>query len=162
MDVSKIHMEPSTKERGIAPMSAADDVIEMQSLAELIASKFSATKKDKDRTNALYAALNPHAPRKELFSWNRCYEFLKGRARSVHSWEKDLARLKADAIQKADRERRAAEHIDWLRSIHQSATASGSDMDRSEIAALERVLSRVGALDSAMGNPGEPRRRATD
>lgn len=143
-------------------MSAADDVDEMQSLVGFIADKLTASSKDKDRTKAIYAALNPDAHRDELISWNRCFEFLKGRARLVQSWEKDLARTKREAIEDAERQRRAIEHVAWLRSIHQGAAASGADMDRSDLAAVERVLSRLGALDSAVGNPGQSGRRSTD
>ncbi len=143
-------------------MSAADDVAEMQTLAGFIADKLGASTKNKDRTKALYDALNPNARRDELVSWNRCFEFLTGRARLVQSWEKDLAREKRKAIETAERERRNREHIEWLRFVHEQAAADGADMDRADIAALERVLSRVGALDSAMGNPGQAGRRSTD
>lgn len=143
-------------------MSAADDVVEMQTLSEFIADKLASSKKDKDRTKALYDALNPDAHRDELVTWNRCFEFLKGKVRIVQSWEKDLARAKRDAIEAAERVRRNQAHIEWLRFIHEQATADGEDVDSPEIAALERVLSRVGALDSAVGNPGQPRRRSTD
>lgn len=134
-------------------MSAADDVAEMQTIAGFIADKLSASKKNKDRTKALYDALNPKANRDELVSWNRCFEFLTGRARLVQSWEKDLARDKRKAIETAERNRRTREHIEWLRFIHEQAAADGADMDRADIAALERVLSRVGGLDRAVGNP---------
>ena len=143
-------------------MSAADDVAEMQTLAGFIADKLGASTKNKDRTKALYDALNPNAHRDELVSWNRCFEFLTGRARLVQSWEKDLAREKRKAIETADRERRQREHIEWLRFVHEQAAQDGADMDRADLAALERVLSRVGALDSAVGDSSEARRRATD
>ena len=136
-------------------MSAADDVAEMRTLAGFIADKFSASNKNKDRTNALYDVFNPDRHRGgELVSWNRCFEFLTGRARTVQSWEKDLARAKRDAIKAAERERQAQQHIEWLRFIHQQAAQDGADMDRADLAALERVLSRVGALDSTMGDTG--------
>lgn len=139
-------------------MSAADDVAEMQSLAEFIAGKLAQSKKDKDRTKAVYDAFNTDPHRNELVTWNRCFEFLKGKARIVQSWEKDLARAKREAIEAADRQRRTREHIEWLHFVHQQATESGADVDRAEIAALERVLSRVGALDSAVGNSGQSER----
>ena len=133
-------------------MSAADDVMEMQSLVRLIADRLSPSKKDKDRTRAIYDALNAH--RGELISWNRCFEFLKGKARLVQSWEKDLARQKQQALRDAARRQATLGHVEWLRSIHEQAASDGADMDRADLAALERVLSRVGALDSALGNPG--------
>lgn len=141
-------------------MSAADDVMEMQGLVGFIADKLAPSPKDKARTQAIYDALNPK--RKELISWNRCFEFLKGKARLVQSWEKDLAREKRDALQAAESERRAREHVEWLQYVHQQATASGEDVDRAEIAALERVLSRVGALGGPLGSAEAPRRRSTD
>jgi hypothetical protein len=156
MDVSPTPVEHSKNQRENSPMSAADDVAEMQTLAGFIADKLSASTKNKDRTNALHASLNPDLRRgKELISWNRCFEFLTGRARLVQSWEKDLAREKRKAIEATERDRRNREHIEWLRFVHQQAAADGADMDRADFAALERVLSRVGALDSAVGNPGE-------
>ena len=136
-------------------MSAADDVIEMQSLCDFIAGRLASSKKDKDRTNAIYSAFNPELHRgQELISWNRCFEFLRGKARRVDGWEKDLARAKRDAIKAAERQRQTQEHIAWLRSIHEGAAASGADVDRADLAVLERVLSRVGALDSALGDTG--------
>ena len=141
-------------------MSAADDVMEMQDLVGFIADKLSPSKKDKDRTKAIYDALNPR--RGELLSWNRCFEFLKGKARLVQSWEKDLARQKRDALRAEEQERRAREHVEWLQFIHQQATADGENVDRAEIAALERVLTRVGALGGSMGRSEAPRRRPTD
>jgi hypothetical protein len=136
-------------------MSAADDVSEMQSLAEYIAERLSISKKDKDRTKALYTAFNPELHRgNEMVSWNRCFEFLKGKARIVQSWEKDLARAKRDAIKAAERQRRTQEHIAWLRSIHDGAAQAGADMDRADLAAVERVLSRIGALGSTLGDTG--------
>lgn len=142
-------------------MSAADDVADMQTLAGFIADKLGASTKNKDRTKALYDALNPNAHRDELVSWNRCFEFLTGRARLVQSWEKDLAREKRKVIETAERERRNREHVEWLRFVHEQAAENGADMDRSDLAALERVLSRVGALDSAVGSAGQSR-RSTD
>jgi len=136
-------------------MSAADDVAEMQTLAGFIADKLAASTKNKDRTKALYDALNPTAHRDELISWNRCFEFLTGRARTVQSWEKDLARAKRDAIRDADRERKTAEHVAWLQSIYEQAEASGANLDRPEIAVLQRALSAVGALAGAVGNPSQ-------
>lgn len=136
-------------------MSAADDVAEMQSLAEFIADKLSISKKDKDRTQAIYDAFNPEKHRNELVTWNRCFEFLKGKVRLVQSWEKDLARAKRDAIKADERQRRNREHVEWLQFIHQQATADGADMDRAELAALERVLARVGVLPGALGNSEE-------
>ena len=78
-------------------MSAADDVAEMQTLAGFIADKLAASTKNKDRTKALYDALNPNARRDELVSWNRCFEFLTGRARLVQSWEKRPCTRKAES-----------------------------------------------------------------
>jgi hypothetical protein len=143
-------------------MSAADDVVEMQSLCEFIAERLAISNKDKDRTKALYSAFNPEPHRGELITWNRCFEFLKGKARLVQSWEKDLARTQRDAIKAAERERRAREHVEWLQFIHQQATAEGEDMDRAEVAALERVLARIGAQGGALGGSETPRRRSTD
>lgn len=162
MDVSPNPVEHSPNRVEDSPMSAADDVVEMQSICEFIAEKLAISRKDKDRTKAIYSALNPHGQRDELVTWNRCYEFLKGKARLVQSWEKDLARTQRDAIRAADRERRAQEHVEWLQFIHQQATAEGEDMDRAEIAALERVLARVGALGGPVGGSEAQRRRSTD
>ena len=155
MDVSPTPVEHSKNQRENSPMSAAYVVAEMQTLAGFIADKLAASTKNKDRTKALYDALNPNARRDELVSWNRCFEFLTGRARLVQSWEKDLAREKRRAIEATERDRRNREHIEWLRFIHEQAAQDGADMASADFAALERVLSRVGALDSAVGNPGE-------
>lgn len=129
-------------------MSAADDIFEMKGLCEQIAERLSASSSDKDRVTAVYEAL------KAKVSWNRAFEFLKGKARLVQSWEKDLARAKLQDLKRAERDRQTLQHIAWLRSIHAGASETGADVDRADLAALERVLSRIGALDSTMGNPG--------
>ena len=129
-------------------MSAADDIFEMKSLCEQIAGRLSASSDDKDRVKAIYEAL------KAKVSWNRSFEFLKGKARRIDSWEKDLARATLQDLKRAERDRQTLHHIAWLRSIHEGASEAGADLDRADLAALERVLSRIGALDSALGNPG--------
>ena len=128
-------------------MSAADDIFEMKGLCEQIAERLAASSSDKDRVTAIYEAL------KAKVSWNRSFEFLKGKARLVQSWEKDLARAKLQELKRIERDRQALHHIAWLRSIHSQAEEAGSDMDRSDLAAVERVLSRIGVLDRPLGNP---------
>jgi hypothetical protein len=135
-------------------MTAADDVAEMQELCEYISASRSKSTNIQAMTSALHKAFNPNLRRgDERISWNRCYEFLKAKARLVQSWEKDLARAEAKAIRAAERERKTTEHIEWLRSIHERAAETGADMDRADLAVVERVLTRIGALDSAVGSP---------
>jgi len=129
-------------------MSAADDIFEMKGLCEQIAERLAASSSDKDRVTAIYEAL------KAKVTWNRAFEFLKGKARRIDSWEKDLARAKLQELKRLERDRQKLQHVAWLRSIHSHAAETGADLDRADLAAVERVLSRIGALDCAVGNPG--------
>ncbi|KKB80807.1 hypothetical protein VW35_00940 [Devosia soli] len=128
-------------------MSAADDIYEMKSLCEQIAGRLATSSSDKDRVTAIYEAL------KAKVTWNRAFEFLKGKARRIDSWEKDLARAKLQELKRLERERQALQHVAWLQSIRSQAEEAGSDMDRADLAAVERVLSRIGVLDRPLGNP---------
>ena len=127
-------------------MSAADDILEMKGLCSQIADRLAASSDDKDRVNAVVQALMARV------SWNRAFEFLKGRARRIDSWEKDLARARLTELKRIEREREAQRTIAWLASALEGAAASGADVDRSDLAAVQRVLARIGASDSALGD----------
>lgn len=127
-------------------MSAADDIFEMKGLCSQIADRLAASSDDKDRANAVVQAL------KARVTWNRAFEFLKGKARRIDSWEKDLARAQLQELKRIEREREALRTISWLASALENAALSGEDVDRSDLAAVQRVLSRIGALDSAVGS----------
>jgi hypothetical protein len=75
------------------------------------------------------------------------------RARRIDSWEKDLARAELKQLKRQEQRQRTADTIQWLADIGASAAASGADLDRADLAAIQRVLSRVGSLDRAVGNP---------
>jgi len=127
-------------------MSTADDVAEMQTLCGFIADRLAEESNDKSRVSAICSALGGR------ITWNRAFEFLKAKARRVDSWEKDLARQQVEKIKRAERERAVRRHTQWLRSTLQHAVDGGADVDRADLAVVERVLARVGALDSSLGS----------
>jgi hypothetical protein len=129
-------------------MSTADDILEMKGLCSEIADRLAISSHGKDRVDAVCKAL------KAKVTWNRAFEFLHGRARRIDSWEKDLARAELKQLKRQEQRQRTADTIQWLADIGASAAASGADLDRADLAAVQRVLSRVGSLDRAMGNPG--------
>jgi hypothetical protein len=147
-DVSQNERENSPKTEERATMSAHSDVLEMQSLCEAIADRVAASGREKDRVAAIVRYLG--------VGWNRALEFLRGKARRVDSWEKDYARQQLAALKAAEREQRDREHIAWLgRTLSALQAAPDQDFHGPSIDALQRVLSRVGAPDSTMGDPAD-------
>lgn len=102
-------------------MSAASDVLEMQELCSEIADLSAVTHHMKSRVTAVVKALH------ERVTDNRAYEFLRGKALRVDSWEKDLARLERDRLRAASRAVRHAEHLAWLESQIGRFEASGEE-----------------------------------
>lgn len=81
---------------------------------------------------------------------NRAYEFLKGKARRVDGHEKDRARQVIAEIEAENARRKEQEHIEWLRSTYEHLREADEGMDGREIARLEHLLRRVGALDGSV------------
>ena len=119
---------------------------EMQSLVHQAADFTAPSGNWKDRVQAAARALG--------FGWSRTKDFYYQDARRIDAEEMDHARQVVEKLKADQRRRDTARHLAWLRSIHAGATEAGSDMDRADLAAVERVLARIGALDCPLGDTG--------
>ncbi len=126
-------------------MSPEADVAFMVNACDEIASARSRGPSMQQKVDAVMKALR--------VSENRAYEFLKGKARRVDGFEKDRARAIKAEIEAENANRKRAEHIEWLRSTIEHLREENAGVDSHEVAHVERVLARIGALDSPMGDP---------
>lgn len=127
-------------------MSAADDVEEMQVLCGTLAKKLTHSMREKARI----AAIRSHVLRPDntpAFGPNRVLEFLRGKARRIDSWEKDLVREELKRIERAEREATNHAFISRFRDVAAGLRASDQRRDREDAAAMERVLARHGLID---------------
>jgi hypothetical protein len=96
-------------------MSAAEDVREMQTLANEIADYMAGTGALlKQRIGAVLKAINADAS--EPITDNRALEFLKGRARMVHAWERANADRQLRELKQREEAAREHAHVLWLQS----------------------------------------------
>lgn len=131
--------------------SSPADVAEMKALCLEIADKTAASKHEKDRIAAVQKAVG--------VGWNRALEFLKGRARKIDSWEKDLARENVAELRRAEEQRRIAGHVDFLNRQLAYLKTSDPDLYGPHIDRIERGLASAGVLDCAVADAaGEPAR----
>jgi hypothetical protein len=147
MEHSKITREnsPNTKER--ARMSAADDVIEMKSLTNELADRLAGIGAQiQTRVSVVLRAINTDAS--EPITGNRAYEFLKGRARMVHAWEKDNAKRQLAELKEQERRARDNAHLAWLECEIARHRAAGTEFHGAHADAL------VDFLRSARGEGG--------
>ncbi len=107
-------------------MSPEADVLEMQTWFEQIADFIAPKTTDQARATALQGTFRDSAG-KPLFTWNRAYELLKGKARRVDGFEKDNAKRRLAELQRAADEEN--------RNDFQTLEARLSRME----AALERI-----------------------
>jgi hypothetical protein len=115
-------------------LSAASDVLEMKELCGEIADRTAASHHLGSRVAAVVHAF------KGAVTGNRAYEFLRGKALRVDSWEKDLARHERDRLRAEAERRDIARFIDRLASTRSYLETSDPDIHGPEIAALERAL----------------------
>lgn len=102
----------------------------------------------KDRVLAAARLLNLPFPRAKAFYYRE--------PRRVTAEEMDNARAAIRDLRAQRRERKTTEHLAWLNSTLASLRASSDpDFHSDDISRLERVLARVGALDSAVGDPSQ-------
>lgn len=79
-------------------MSPEADVLEMQSVLEQIADFLAPRGTDQARATAIQRDfVTPD--RKPMFTWNRAFELLKGRARRVDGFEKETAKRRLAKLQ---------------------------------------------------------------
>lgn len=133
-------------------MSCADDVLEMQSICDELASRLTLSKAWKDRIAALQSVFRDERGR-PLFTWNRTYEFLCGKARRVDSWEKDFARKELRKIEAVERRREAANLVGNLNRTVAYLRSTDPDGHRHDIDAVERTLALAGVFDRALAPP---------
>jgi hypothetical protein len=126
--------------------SKLSSAVEMQTLVHQAADFTSPSGNWKDRVQAAARALG--------FGWSRTKDLYYQDARRIDAEEMDRARQVVRKLKDEQRQREAARHVAWLNRTLEYAVSQGADVDRSDLAAVERVLSRIGALDSALGNPG--------
>lgn len=107
-------------------MSAADDVLEMKSLANRLADKLVGAGSDvKVRVGAIARAIG------DGVTDNRAYEFLIGKARRVDAWGMRNAERRIRQLEDAERQRRENEFLDWLQSS--DPDLRGPMLDRLEL-----------------------------
>lgn len=145
MEQSSIRGENSPKSMERASMSAADDVLATRTLFEELAARL-APKGDAARV--LHRELREERD-KELFSFNRVFELLKGKARRVDAWEKEYAERRLAALRRQD----AINQIANLNRTLEYLRSSDPDGYRGHIDRLEHALSRAGILDRAVAAP---------
>lgn len=108
-------------------MSAADDVLEMRSLANRLADMLVGAGADvKVRVGAIVRAIGGRT------TDNRAYELLIGKARRVDAWEMRNAERRIRQLEDAERQRRENEFLDWLQSS--DPDLRGPVLDRLELA----------------------------
>jgi hypothetical protein len=126
--------------------SKLSSLAEMQSLVHQTADFTAGSGNWKDRVQAAARALG--------FGWSRTKDLYYQDARRIDAEEMDRARTVVRKLKDEQRRREAARHVAWLNSTLDHAVSSGADVDRADLAVVQRVLSRIGALDSPLGNPG--------
>lgn len=122
-------------------MSPASDVQEMQDICAELATLLRLPDSIQARTNELRRLFG-----RERFGWNRINEFVRGKARRVDGWEKDLARKVRDDIRREARQRREHEHLAWLAEQTKGMDGGAADV-------LQRLLCRAGYVDSPVAVP---------
>lgn len=123
-------------------MNAADDVIETQSLFEQLADLLAPREDDKVQVRVLHTELREKRD-EPLFTWNRVFELLKGRARRVDAWEKEYAGRRLAALRRQE----AIDQIGRLNRTLQYLKTTDPDGYRSHIDSVERSLAMAGVLD---------------
>lgn len=128
-------------------MSPASDVLEMKSLCGEIADLAAKSHHLGSRIAAVVRALHGQV------TDNRAYEFLRGKALRVDSWEKDLAREERDRLRAEAERRDIARFLDRLESSRSYLETSDPDIHGPEIAALERALAAARGAGSSLAVP---------
>jgi hypothetical protein len=145
MEQSSTDVEKSTTAMEHASMSAADDVYETQTLFEQLAERLAPKADDKEAVGILHKELR-HRDDEPLFTWNRVFELLKGRARRVDAWEKEFAKRRIAEFREAERRRLENEYLDWL--VAAPAEHRGPMLNR-----LEQALRTARGGDSPVATP---------
>jgi hypothetical protein len=132
-------------------MSAADDVIKMKTLSNELADRLVGIGAQvQTRIGAVLKAINAEA--KEPISGNRAYEFLKGRARMVHAWEKENAARQLRELKEREQTAREHAHFAWLESEIARHRASGQGFRGPHVDGLEHLLRLARSADSAVAS----------
>lgn len=119
-------------------MSPASDVHEMQDICAELATLLHLPDSIQARTNELRRLFG-----REHFGWNRINEFVRGKARRVDGWEKDLARKVRDEVRREAQRRREHDHLAWLAEQTKGMDGGAADV-------LQHLLCRAGYVDGAV------------
>lgn len=120
-------------------MSAADDVIEMKSVANELADRMAGIGAQvQTRVGAVLKAINAGA--REPITDNRAYEFLRGRARAVHAWEMSNAKRQLEEIKERERTARDNAHLAWLECEIARHRAAGTEFRGAHVDGLVDLL----------------------
>jgi hypothetical protein len=126
-------------------MSAADDVLEMKSLANTIAdAAVGKGAKLAARAGAVMKAIGGATTE------NRALEFLRGIARRVDGWEMDNARRREAALRERARIERENDHLAWLECEIARHRASGEELRGPHVDGLVHLLRLARGADSAL------------
>ena len=120
--------------------------VEMTSMV-LEAAETAATPNWKEWVQAAARLLSLPFPRAKAFYYRE--------HRRVTAEEMDNARAAIRALREQRQRERELDHLAWLNRSLAHLQASDPDFYGEDILRLERVLARVGALDSAVGGPGK-------
>ena len=132
-------------------MSAADDVLEMKSLANELADRMVGIGAQlQARVGAVLKVFT--VERVELITDNRALEFIKGKARRVDAWEKDHARRQLAALKRREELAKEHAHFAWLESEIARHRASGQGFRGPHVDGLEHLLRLARADDSAVAS----------
>lgn len=131
-------------------MNAADDVREMESITNQIADRLVGIGAQLQvRVSAVTRLFNAGTA---VFSGNRVFEFLKGRAKRVDAWERDYAARQLHDLKERERAERDAAHFAWLEGEIARHRVSGTEHRGAHVVALEHLL-RVARAEA--GVPAE-------
>lgn len=130
-------------------MSATADVREMQTLCEALAEKLAFSEADKDQIRAILKVFSD-GKGAALITANRAFEFLRGKARRVDSWEKDIARQELRRLEEAERAAALQGHVLWLRRSAEYLRATDEERHRFDIDALEQAVRVAGSVGGSL------------
>lgn len=121
-------------------------VAEMSALAHEAADHTALTSNWKDRVHAAARVLQ--------LSFGRAKRLYFREARRVEAGEMDVARAAIEELREAALRRKAADHVNWLRSTVEHLRQTDEEFHQFDVDGFERALSRVGSLGGAMGSAG--------
>jgi hypothetical protein len=141
MERSSTRQEFSSKNKERASMSPADDVVEMQGIANELADRLVGIGAQlQQRVGAVLKVFT--VERVALITDNRALEFIKGKARRVDAWEKEHAARQLEKLRRDE----AVNHVANLNRTLAYLREVDPDGYGAHIAAMEHTLAEAGVL----------------